>query len=99
MNCEHCNRELRSWKNGFHLDHGYGEWEEADPCPRGCEAHEEMALDETEGYYAFRVFVAKTLMNNASEDIKITKTLESLGDHIQEWWSEFGREAFLEENS
>ena len=99
MECETCNRELRSWKDGFQHEFGYEEWEESDPCPMGCECHEEMALEETEGYYAFRVHVAKTLMNNASEDIRINKTLESLDDHIQIWWDEYGREAFLDENN
>jgi hypothetical protein len=98
MNCEYCNRELNSWTEETPDEFGVQRWEEADPCPMGCERHEEMALDETEGYYAFRVFVAKTLMDNATEDIKITKTLESLDDHIQIWWGEFGREAFVGEN-
>ena len=97
MNCEICDRELRSWKNGFQHEHGYEEWKESDPCPMGCECHEEMALEETEGYYAFRVHVAKTLMNNATEDIRITKTLESLDEWISQWWNEAGREAFVEE--
>ena len=67
-------------------------------CEFGCDAHDEMNLEETEGYYAFRIFVAKTLIENAKEDIKITKTLESLDDHIQMWWDEVGREAFNGEN-
>ena len=97
--CEYCGRELRSWKDGFQHEYGYEEWEESDPCPNGCESHEEMKLEETEGYYAFRVFVAKTLMNNATEDIKINGTLESLDDHIAMWWSEVGKETFCKENT
>ena len=96
--CEYCGRELRSWVEETPDEFGVQTWESSDPCPMGCECHEEMALEETEGYYAFRVHVAKTLMNNASEDIKITKTLESLDDHIQIWWNEAGREAFVGEN-
>lgn len=98
MNCEICNRELNSWVEETPDEFGTQKWESSDPCPMGCESHEEMNLEETEGYYAFRVHVAKTLMNNATEDIKITKTLESLDDHIQVWWDEYGRDAFVEEN-
>ena len=98
MNCEYCGKELRTWKDGFQHEFGYEEWEESDPCPLGCDSHDEMALEETEGYYAFRVHVAKTLMDNAVEDIKITRTLESLDDYIQMWWSDVGREAFNGEN-
>ena len=97
-NCEYCNKELHSWVEETPDEFGTQRWEESDPCPLGCDSHDEMNLEETEGYYAFRVHVAKTLMDNAQEDIKITRTLESLDNYIQEWWSEYGREAFEKEN-
>jgi len=99
MNCETCGRELRSWVVETPDEFGVQRWEASDPCKLGCEAHAEMALEETEGYYAFRVHVAKTLMNNATEDIKITKTLEALDEWVEMWWNEVGRDAFLMENT
>ena len=98
MNCEICNRELNSWTEETPDEFGVQRWEESDPCPLGCEAHEEMSIEETEGYYAFRVHVAKTLMNNATEDIRITKTLESLDEWVSQWWNEEGQFVFVEEN-
>jgi len=98
MECEYCNRELRSWTEETPDEFGVQRWESSDPCKMGCHQNKEVDFASGSEYYAFRMSVAKTLTNNATEDIKITKTLESLDEWVEMWWNEAGRDAFVGEN-
>jgi hypothetical protein len=99
MECETCGRELKTWKDGFQHEHGYEEWEESDPCPMGCDQNEEEDFAGPKEYFLFRANVARTLMANATVDVNVIKTLESLDEWVEMWWDEVGKEQYLEENT
>jgi hypothetical protein len=99
VNCEHCDRELNSWKDGFQHEFGYEEWEESDPCENGCDVLSEIDFSESIEYFRFRDSVIKLINSSTKKSLELKGTIDSLDDHIAQWWDEVGKEQFYKENT
>ena len=94
MNCENCDRPLKP--SEYWIEEKFQDFH---PCENGCDVLSEIDFSESIEYFRFRESVIKRISSSTKKDLDLKGTIDSLDDHIAQWWDEVGKEQFYKENT
>ena len=94
MNCENCDRPLRP--SDYWIEEKFQDFH---PCENGCDVLSETDFSDSIEYFRFRDSVIKLINSSTKKDLNLKGTIDSLDDHIAQWWDEIGKETYYKENT
>lgn len=94
MNCKHCDQPLTP--SEYWIEEDFQDYYQ---CKNGCDVLSETDFTDMIEYSRFREGVIKLINTSTKKDLDLKGTIDSLDDHIAQWWDEVGKEIYYKENT